>query len=91
MPSFLVEAFTPIVASLPGIEQRARQAAAEVSSEGQGIRHVRSLFVPADEVCYHLFEAGSIDAVRMVTERAGLGPQRILAVIDGGAENAQSG
>jgi hypothetical protein len=79
---FLVETYTPAAAVLAEIEARTCRAAAELEREGRPVRYVRSIFVPADETCFHLFEAASADAVRDASERAGLSPQRIVEAIE---------
>jgi hypothetical protein len=53
----------------------ARRAAEEAPDSG--VRHVRSVFLAEDEMCFHIFEAPSIDAVRHVSERAGIVSERI--------------
>ena len=78
MTSYVVEAYTPATADLEPIETAARQAAAEMSANGMPVRYVRSIFVPLDEVCFHLLEGPSAEAVDAVAGRAGIVPQRIL-------------
>ena len=46
--------------------------AAELSVEGTSVRYVRSIFVPKDETCFLLYEAGSADDVREAASRAGV-------------------
>ena len=81
MISFLVETYTPAAVVLAEIEERARRAAAELQQAGTPVRYVRSIFVPDDETCFHLFEALSAEAVRKTSERAGLSPQRIVKAV----------
>lgn len=59
--------------------ERARRAALELTGEGTPVRYLRSIFVPEDETCFLLYQAESIDAVRLAAERAGLGNARIKA------------
>ena len=82
MTGFLVETYTPAAAVVAEIEARARRAAAELERAGTPVRYVRSIFVPADETCFHLFEAPSADTVREASERAGLSPQRIVEAVE---------
>jgi hypothetical protein len=75
MTSFLVETYEPGGAAVAAIEARARSAA-----HGTAVHYRRSIFVPADEVCFHLLDGPSADAVGDVVRRAGISPQRILEV-----------
>ena len=61
---------------------RARRAAAELSSEGTVVRHVRSFFLSDDETCFHLFEGASADAVTELTARARIPFDRIVKVVE---------
>jgi hypothetical protein len=51
---------------------RARLASAELTREGTPVRFLRAIFVPEDETCFYLFEAGTADAVREAARRAAL-------------------
>ena len=46
-----------------------------------GVRYVRSILVPEDETCFHLFEGPSEEAVRKVGAMAGLAPLRVVACL----------
>jgi hypothetical protein len=64
--------------------ERARREAERLSGEGTPVRFVRTIFVPEDETCFYLYEAGSVDAVREAARRAELRFDRIAeAVADG--------
>ena len=74
MKEYLVELYVSC-AERDGVghrAQRVRQAALELTAAGTPVRFVRSIFVPADEMCLFLFEALSIDAVREAAYRAEL-------------------
>ena len=58
-------------------ENRVREAAAQLTREGEHVRLVRTIFVPEDETCFYLFEAGSAGAVREVGARAALPFDRV--------------
>ena len=77
MTSFLVESYTPATASPADIEASARRAAT-----GTSVRYVRSIFVPDDEICFHLLQAASADSVDAVIRAAGITHQRIMEVKD---------
>jgi hypothetical protein len=44
-----------------------------------------TIYVPDDEICFHLFDAASADAVRQAGDRANLDAQRIVHAIQGTA------
>jgi hypothetical protein len=54
----------------------ARAAARAVS-----IRHIQTIYVPADETCFTLFEATSPDLVTQANEHFGLGYGRVMPAI----------
>ena len=56
---------------LSQLNARARAACDELSRQGTRVRFLRSIFVPEDEACFHLYEAVSADAVREAARRAG--------------------
>jgi len=49
---------------------------------GIPVRHVRSFLAPSDDICFHVFEAPSRDAVARMTELANLDHERITEVIE---------
>jgi hypothetical protein len=74
MPSYLVEGYFPRsrAGELTGLIAGLRAAAEEMTAEGMRVRHVRSSFLPADELFLHLIEAESAEAAGRLTERAGI-------------------
>ena len=82
MASFLVEAYTPEPASLEEIERSVSRAADDHCTAGPAVRYLRTIYVAEDEICFHIFEAGSVDAVRLATERAEIEAQRIVEAIE---------
>ncbi len=60
---------------------QARTAAEELSAEGINIRYTASIFVPEDETCFHVYEAGSVDEVREASRRAGISVTRIVEAV----------
>lgn len=60
----------------------ARSAAADVSRAGKQVRYLRSIFVPEDETCFHVFEAPSAKAVAEVVQWAGLSSDRIVEAVE---------
>ena len=82
MTRFLVEVYTPAAAEIEKVEARARCAAAESSDGETRVRYLRSIFVPADEMSFHLFEAPSVDAVRKAVQLADLEYARIAEAVE---------
>ena len=56
---------------------RARAAAEELTREGTPVRYLRSIYVPEDETCFLLYEAGTATVAREAAGRAGLPFERI--------------
>ena len=79
MPSYLIEGYLPRTraSELSEAVARIRRAAGELTAEGIRVRHVRSSFVPSDELFLHVVEAPSEEAAGELTRRAGIAPERI--------------
>ena len=56
MRRFLVEVYAPGTSELDELTASARAAT-------DGMEYVRSIFVPEDEVCFHVFDGDSADAL----------------------------
>lgn len=82
MPSFLVEAYLPTSRAdeVRAGGLRARIAAEQLAAEGVPLRYVRTMYLPQDETCFHVFEAATSTDVEEVSRRAALGATRIVAV-----------
>jgi hypothetical protein len=65
-------------ACLEELEARAQTAAAELSRTGTPVRYLRALYLPEDETCFLLAEAGSQPAAALLSERAALDSIRIV-------------
>src|SRR5712691_3118001 len=78
--TYLVEAYvSKSDANSPaGIADRALLASREMRREGTAVRYVRSIFIPQDETCFHIFEAGSEQEARNAAARAGIHAERVL-------------
>ena len=80
MPSYLVDGYLPRsrAGELPELIARLRTAAEAMTTEGTQVRHVRSSFLPADELFLHLMEAESPEAAGEASRRAGIPAERIV-------------
>jgi hypothetical protein len=79
MAEYLVELYVPRAdaAAAQRFAADARRAAEQLTREGRHVRYERSIFVPDDETCFHLYEAESAEAVRELVRRAELPCGRI--------------
>jgi len=84
VPSYLVEIYMPRSRAHDArvSASRARGAADELTREGVAITYVRTTYLPDDETCFHLFEAGSVSAVDSVCIRARLSHARIVPAVE---------
>ena len=84
MQSYLAEAYVarPRASEVRTHERRVRAAAKLLTQQGIPIRFVRSIFVPADEICFYVFEAISAEAVGAACDRAALRFERVVEAVD---------
>ena len=68
---------------LDSIQERVRRAAEDLTRDGVHVRHVQSVFVPADEMCFHFFDAASAAGVRAAGERAAIAFDRVSEAMYG--------
>jgi hypothetical protein len=80
VPSYLVEAY---LADSPAAFAEVRARAQLAADSDDGVRYVRTTFLPADEVVLHVFEAPSDEAVRLAARRAALSYERIVEAVEG--------
>jgi hypothetical protein len=79
MPVFLVESYLPDLANAHDEAPNSARRAAELAREdGVAFRYLRTTLLPADETCFHFFEAASIAVVEAAAARAGLACDRIV-------------
>ena len=79
MPSFLVESY---LAAGPALLEDARSRARRAAELGEGVRYLRTMFVPGDETCFHLFEAPSARVLGNAARLAALAHARIVETVD---------
>jgi hypothetical protein len=84
MATFVVEIYVPRgrAGERAALDGRVRAAAAALSAEGTPVRHLRTVFVPEDEMCLHFFEAPATDAVIEVSRRALLTYERVVETVE---------
>jgi len=93
MPSYLIESYLPRSRydELPAVVSRLRHAAETLAAEGTRVRHLRSTFVPNDELCLHLLEAESAATVGEASRRAAIEPARVVQALPVAPTDAPGG
>ena len=81
---YLLESYLPKheLSARAQLVARVRRAARAVSAQGTPVRHLRSIFIPVDESCFHLFEGPSAAAIEEVSRQADLEHDRIVEVLE---------
>jgi len=64
----------------------ARKAAEQLTQKGKPVEYMRSIFIPEDETCFHVYEAVSADAVGEAARRAALTFDRVAEAVVEAAE-----
>jgi len=93
MPSYLIESYLPRsrFGELPAVVGRLRGATEALTAEGARVRHLRSTFLPHDELCLHLVEAESAAMVSEASRRAAIEPARVVQALPVAASEAPGG
>jgi hypothetical protein len=83
MPEYLLELYvSPADAYLAAGDGRSiREAAEELTRRGTHVRYHRSIFVPAEETCFVLLEADSIQQIHETTRLANVRCDRINGAV----------
>jgi hypothetical protein len=84
MPCYIVEWYRPelTAAQLDHAAALLDECAATIRGEGSPVRLLMTLAVPADEVVFGIFAAGSADSVSEACQRAGLPVERLTDAVD---------
>jgi hypothetical protein len=84
MADFLVEVYTPRLdeTALAKLVARLETASEAMSADGFRVRYLRSIHVPEDETCFHLFQAESAELVCEAGGRAGLTFDRVTEAVE---------
>jgi hypothetical protein len=79
MPSYVVESY---LANTPAAVADARKRARSLADDVNGVRYVRTTFLPGDETILHVFEAPSLLALRRAAQLAELAHERIVEAVE---------
>lgn len=82
MRPYLAEGYAPRVREASAARRRLKVVAEQIRDEGAAVRYIRTTFLPDDEMCFHVFEANSVEVVRELCIRAGLSAARIAVAVE---------
>jgi hypothetical protein len=89
---YLVELYVPLraQATITDAADRARLASEQLTHEGKHVRYLSTIFIPQDEICFHLYEAQAAALVDEASVRAQIAYERIVPAVsvDRGNSNA---
>lgn len=93
MNMFLVRRSLPDLAgsAIRAAVLRCRNEAEELAATGHHIRYVGCAYVSVDGFCGCVYEAGSVETVRLATERAAVPYEDIVAVVPPGTADWPAG
>jgi hypothetical protein len=80
MPSYVVESYA---AHSESVFEDARARARRTAELGNGVRYVRTTFLPADQTLLHVFEAPSSEELDRAGTLAALAFERIVVAVEG--------
>ena len=79
LATYLLESYVPRLAHhQPRLERRRlRRAATALAARGVSVRYLRTIAVPADDICFHVLAGASAADVELVAELAGVAVTRV--------------
>jgi Nickel responsive protein SCO4226-like len=80
--TFLAECYWSASSQPDELATLIRRSVEVVVRQGVDVRYVRSILVPGDETCFHVFEAASAEAVDAVGRLAALPLVRVVEVLE---------
>lgn len=67
---------------LAGAQEAVIETSERFTEEGEPVRYIRSMYVPGDDRCMCLFEAGNAETVKAVNDEAGVPYTRVVEAHD---------
>ena len=77
----MVEMYAAKGSELDRLVREASEAESEMRRAGVDVRYVRTILVPDDEICFHLFDGSSLEAIRQARRRTPLEGGRGVAAV----------
>lgn len=84
MATYLAETYMPTTRSgaLRDTAHKVRATTEQMTVEGTPIRYLRTIFLREDEICFHVYEAGSPESVIEASRRAAVPIDRVVEATD---------
>ena len=82
MTTFLAECYVSATSRPDDLAALMRRGAVEAAAEGVDVQYIRSIVVAGDETCFHVFEAGSADAVTAAGTRVSVPLIRVVEAVE---------
>lgn len=81
---YIVERYVPVggAVGLEPVLAMDRLMAQRMSAAGTPVRYLGAIYMPADEICFSLFDGPSIEAIREGNDVAGSSYARIVEAVD---------
>jgi hypothetical protein len=80
MPNYLLELYLPRDRALDPDELA--RGARHAADQGAGVRYVRSIVVPGEELCFHVFDAATAASVAEAGARLGMPFERVVEMLE---------
>jgi hypothetical protein len=78
---FVVERYLPALTP-EGVREQAKRETDLLGSGADDVRHLHTTYLCDDELCFSVFEAPSLDALREANDRIAMPYERITEAVD---------
>jgi len=82
MATFLAECYVSAANRPDDVAALMRRGAEAAADEGVDITYIRSILIPGDETCFHVFEAGTAEAVTAVGVHVAVPLIRVVEAVE---------
>jgi hypothetical protein len=82
MTTFLAECYVSAADQPDDVAALMRLGADAAAGEGVDVTYIRSILIPGDETCFHVFEAATAEAVAAVGVRVAVPLIRVVEAVE---------
>jgi hypothetical protein len=87
MPNYLLELYLPRDRALD--PEELASGARRAAEQDAGVRYVRSMVLPDEELCFHVFDAVTAASVAEAGSRLGMPFERVVEMVEVGADGRE--